>query len=243
MRSKIEEYCKNRFDQYLSTNGQIMRIVWEEGEDPPDYYVQIEDQRFAVEVTTIVESVSLGSRTLSDITATASLWRIVEEIEENAKSQGILRGIYTVHFRAHPDNIRKMRPIMVTSILEYVKQTQNMFTAPEAIIEHEDAYICAIEKIEGDADMIAPTGPNGAKWEGEIRSQACALLTECFEKKVYKLRNIIFPKILLLYDAYHFAEPRMYRECLTTIPNISFFHTVFMTNNNEVDNILYTQAI
>jgi hypothetical protein len=242
MHSKIEEFCKDQFNQYLTNELHFTGIVWEDGEDPPDYYVDIGGLKLAIEVTTIMESVCIEGRTLPSVTVTDSLWRIVEEAEKEAKNQGILHGVYTVHFRSHISNMRKKRPIIIRSILSYILQTQSVATAPEEVFELDDTYLCAVEKLEDGANMIAPTGPDDAKWEGEIREQVCELLQARINEKVYKLRNCTLPKALLLYDAYHLAEPEMYQVCLSKIAAATAFQTIFITNSNQFRYVLSTQT-
>jgi hypothetical protein len=54
-----EEFCRSRFDAYLQQRNVSERIEWQEGPEPPDYYLAVGDQRFAVEVTTISEKLML----------------------------------------------------------------------------------------------------------------------------------------------------------------------------------------
>ena len=63
MKSKSEELCKSCFDKYLREQLPDSNVVWEDVEqryEPPDFYLTIDNAKYAVEVTILILKADVG---------------------------------------------------------------------------------------------------------------------------------------------------------------------------------------
>lgn len=231
LKSGEEEFCHSQFNEFLHSFPSPSTIHWDEvpqHEEPPDYYVTLDGKKYAVEVTTLMETISVGRRDLPQIAIVQSLWSFVDEVEATAKRYGCLNGTYVVGFIEPIDNFGSVKDEIQERLLEYVERTQHVDAAPEKTVFGYGSQQCWIEKVHGLSDQILKGGPTNVKWEGEAAIEICNLLKERLNDKRYKLRNVLKPKILLLYDHYRFANQSMFKACVDGGVKVASFHTVFV---------------
>jgi hypothetical protein len=244
MKSATEEFCRSKFDEFLRRQSPSVSLKWHEvlqQDEPPDYYLELGEAKYAVEVTTLMESVSVGSTSIPQAAVVQSLWHFVDEVEQFARQGGYLKGTYVVGFLKPIDNFRVVREQIRDALLEYVKDTQDEDSAPEKAVFRRGAERCSIKKVHSLADKFHKAGPTDFKWEGEVASQICTLLDERLADKVDKLRTVVGPRILLLYDSYHFASLELYRQCVGRLPHVTFFHTVFIVQGENTGIVLHSE--
>jgi len=243
MKSRDEELCRSRFDEFIRAFLKYKSIVWEEvaqRNEPPDYYLHLDGTGFAVEVTILMEQLEVGKLWLPQVAVLSSLWRLVDEVEATAIEKKCLNGAYLVVFSRPIANFRQVREQLFTDLLKYVQTTQNVTAAPESTILKHGRQKCTIRKLHNNKNYIAKAGPSGGKWEGEAAREICLLLENRISDKYHKLRNISKPKILLLYDSYHFANSEMFADCLLAVKHLEFFHTVFIVSSSKPGWILHS---
>ncbi len=242
MKSFNEELCKSRFENFLKGSSTTGPLSWEDGGEPPDYYLTIDGIRYAVEVTIVMETLEVGTSTMSTKAVMASLGNFVDEVELIARKQSILHGTYVVLFSKPITNFRDVKDTIRNALLAYIESTQVLGKAPQQVIFKRGRQTCSIEKIHSQADRIHKPGPTNGKREGDAALEICELLKNKLDEKLYKLRNVQPPKIVLLYDAYLFADPSMYRDCTSVLSSLfDSFHTVFIVHGNNQDFTLYSQ--
>ena len=104
MKREDEEFCKSRFSEFLANVLKTKGIEWEDGprNEPPDYYLTINNTRFAVEVTQfqVTRDTILGTGRVLEKTYEAWCRQLVEEIEGIVISEGVLKGTYVISFDA-----------------------------------------------------------------------------------------------------------------------------------------------
>lgn len=96
-----EEISKTEFDHLLKDRFGEQVSAWVEvrqEHEPPNYYVNINDCKYAVEVTSIWERLKLGGRQIPSIGISQSLSRFTDEIKEEANSKGTLLGAYVITY-------------------------------------------------------------------------------------------------------------------------------------------------
>jgi hypothetical protein len=96
--------------------------IWQSGSEPPDFWVYMAGRRFAVEVTQVMESLEVGSITLTGRGAIAALRRAVQQIEALARDAGLLRGFYHIHVCPLPD-FRTALPELQARLFAYLSET------------------------------------------------------------------------------------------------------------------------
>jgi hypothetical protein len=197
MKRADEELCKIQFDAFLRKLFAPSEVSWIEvaqQDEPPDYYLLLDSTRFAVEVTTLLEKVLVGSGSpLPHAVITKILQDFVDEVEATAKAESCLHGDYLVAFPTPIDNFATVRDEIQEGLLGYICDTGNLEIAPlkiifERIISQQRPQQCAIQKVSNRLDRVTSGGPVWMKWEGDATIDLCSLLSESLKKKVNKLR-------------------------------------------------------
>lgn len=244
-----EKICKRSFDAYLATKLDPKDVSWLDGDKRPDYYLVIRGvEKYAVEATTVMEMVTVGSTEFEWASIIHSLWDLVLEVEKKASNEGALSGFYSVFFSSPITNFAKVRASIKEGLLNYVRRTQADDSAPLEIIFDQPGkkglrQECTIEKFKNSPSKIYLSGPmTGFKWEGEIQQEVRRLLQAVVTKKAHKLSQVEFPKILLLLNAYPFVDSACYKQCVPTLTSLADFHTVFIVEDENRGYVLYTSG-
>jgi hypothetical protein len=108
-----EAFAQEALTRYLHSQG-FSHLLWEEpDQDPPDFFLTVDGQRHAVEVTQVMDSVELGGRVISDRGVVSALRQTVATLEEAAKKRKVLRASITcmsVHFPISGEPYRRLNP-------------------------------------------------------------------------------------------------------------------------------------
>jgi len=199
----------------------------------PDFYLLLDGLSYAVEVTQLVVE--------AENAFSGWLQNFIKEVEQTAKREGCLRGAYLIVF---PRRIEKLRVSNVKSgLLEYIQSTYDLRSAPKRyILRLSNSQFCFIQKLQDKPDKIMWSGGYGNKWESEASVDVCNLLEQAITKKVSQLQRVRRPKILLLYDLYHWAPARAYYACKPKLSTLlSSFHTVFVVQSEGAGLILHSR--
>ncbi len=97
---------------------------WWDGEDPPDFYITVDGERFAVEVTNLLDDVVIGGATVSRLTYVAATENLVVQIDKEARKKRILRGSYQIWVNGPFDDFSKLRKLIVSESLKFIGSTQ-----------------------------------------------------------------------------------------------------------------------
>ena len=251
MKREDEEFCRARFDLFLRHFVAASDIVWaevEKSKEPPDYVLTLENSQYAVEVTDIMEKVSVGSKSPQSHAAISRFLqkKIASEVEAIAKTSGYLRGEYLVSFSTPIGNLSLVWNEIQKELLEYIRNTGSLDEAPMKIVferhlPEQRPQQCGIRKVSSKKDRIFSGGPVWAKWEGESEISLCNLLIESMKTKDDKLKEITLPKILLLLDEFVFADVETYDKCVSRSLPLHPFYTVFVVQDNKRGFVLYSE--
>ena len=229
---KQEEFCRDEFDRWLKGQYPKVSVSWKDGFEPPDFWLILNDQEYAVEITRLVDE--------RDRRVTASLWHIVDNAEVKAREANNFFGTYVVRFTGPIKTFKNWRNTLKDKIFEYVRQTVLLQTHSGENIVVNDQTLCHIQKLDPGGATIGCTGPNnGGGWEEDIRRDLRVLLKEAFSKKTKKLNKINHPKVLVLYDLYWFAKRNIFIECVQSADQINQFHTVYVVQDKNRSYVAY----
>jgi len=234
---KDEEFCKEQFDEFLRLKERL-DICWTEGAEPPDYYLNIGNKRFAVEVTNLMEEVNIGGQEMSHLGFRSTILRFIKRVEEEARQNGILNGAYVVNFKPH-DDFGKKKSKIKKEILDYIQETQN---SPDAIRKHllGQGRLSWYIKKDNNTKKYLTCGTFDAKWEGQAQTELCLLLEKVIKGKSRKLNRIKLPKILLILDRYVWLDEESWEQCYDKLSLTKKFHTVFRASKVNQNCILYS---
>lgn len=221
---KQEEFCRDEFHGWLKCHlGEIPD--WKPGDEPPDFWLTLNEVKYAVEVTRIV---CQDART-----DWASLRRMVKEASEEARTAGDLSGTYLVAFEGRVAQLRKVRRSIKERLLQYVRQTASVETQKGEAIEVEGTVLCTIRKLhnKGAALLAAGGVHNKGCLVSEAQTELGRLLQDSFTAKSKILGKTNCPTVLILYDLFGLKDKDMFIECVQQIPETKLFHTIYVVED------------
>ncbi len=243
MKSASEEHCRCKFDEFLrkvSSTPPSWRDVPLQ-EEPPDYYVTVGKVEYAVEVTILMGSVSIGSTSWPELGVRAALGSFVNQVERAADQAGCLHGFYIINLHLPIENFTLVKDQVQQALLAYMQETRGAPGASEKVVFQRGNQSCSILKEHNYFNGIGKRDLPAGRPEGEIAAEICALLEERLTTKRGKLYGISNPKILLLHDLYHWAQPEKFRDCLGKLdPLLENFYAVYVVQEETEGFLLYS---
>lgn len=226
MKRQHEEFTKSAFDTLLKRLFPPTAVLWEEvpqSKEPPDWYLQIGSDRYAVEATSI--HISTLSGQMSSVRISAALHQFINQIEATAIKEGILTGTYAVSLCPIPD-FPTVKEMLRQRLLDYIRDTQSVPSAPRADVWEVGYQSVSIQKLHSAEKSVAEVIFFDFKWECEIQQEISKYLTEMLEKKRAKLARVCEPVILLILDAYEQANTEQWLQAVLEIPSREAFHSI-----------------
>lgn len=228
MKRLHEEIAKSGFDALLRRLFPTTVILWEkvpQAQEPPDWYLQVDSDRYAVEATSIFEHISTLSGQMPSSSISAALHQFIDEIETVAVKEGILTGAYAVSLCPIPD-FPAVKEDLGQRLLDYIRNTRSVPIAPRANVWEVGRRSVCIQKLHGEKRYVAEIISFDEKWEGEAQQELSRYLTTALEAKKAKLTHIREPIILLVLDAYHYADTEQWLQAVLEIPSREAFHSI-----------------
>jgi hypothetical protein len=235
-----EEHARSSLDRWLNGRGHGPR-VWSDGDDPPDYFLSLGDQRYAVEVTQVQQEFALGAGTMSERDVTVGLTNAIRELERRALAKGILSGFYFVHLEPLPDLKAELAGIE-TRLVEYLTATRDLETAPRGYLrEGPWGRQWTIRKVaRKGAELSGSVGYHGIGiGEGEYMMKLRERLRAILARKREQLSGLAESKVLLLLDKFHYAEDEQWLR-LASETDMSSFHSVARSHREGACQVLYS---
>lgn len=224
-----EEFAKSQFDVYLQSKLTETSILWQDGDEPPDYYLHMDKIKYPVEVTRLVEQVETPRGQIPKTGIDASARDIAQQVQKEAIQRGILKGKYFISFPYAYRDFYDSRKKLIIQILDFIDQTQPDIRVDIADIKIEGESYCLIQKTNNLENSVAVGAfQPSSKFELEAFNEGCQLLEKVINNKAKLLSKLDQPKILLIIDQYNFVEPENYLRCISKISAVSEFHTIFL---------------
>ncbi len=233
-----EEKCKKAFDSFLKQYYKDEAIIWDDGTDPPDYFLKLDGVEYAVEITSILEKVKLGDRIISHKEIDHSVMEFVESIKEEAIKNGVLKGAYSVFYKPI-EKFGKNKHVIATRIWDYLLRTKCDYSSPKECIFGEGHNEWYIQKRHSDRDYLS-RNTWVTKWGVELVDELCDTLNETLERKTEKLSAISSPKILLILDRFAWIDAKNWFKYTEKLVNIDKFHTIYLVSDKGGNSVLYS---
>lgn len=220
-----EEFAKESFSRAFLRLGISDLAVWAKGKEPPDFFLTLGAELYAVEVTRIVGQVELGGRRESKRKSAAILQRFADDLQDTAREQGILRGAYVLWLEP-TDDFKEIAPKVRRAFLDYVSRTKDLPSAPRETVLKRHGLHWSITKFHDKKTYLLATRSEGTGGLlSEVVKDFPRLLGAALEAKTAKLASLSMPRILLLVDDYHYADKQLWHnEALA--PFHQTFHTI-----------------
>ncbi|MBW2741164.1 MAG: hypothetical protein JRE64_20505 [Deltaproteobacteria bacterium] len=212
--------------------------VHREPNDPPDFWINVDGQRYAAEVTSIVKEQAYH--------ATCTLLK--DMAKKRATDEGGLVGTYCLKVIRHPDLPRRNSTewsALVGKVLSFIQNTVSVESTGESFLLDDQQGHLSIQKKSADGATVGLIGAPEAKWEGEINNELQELMQEAVTTKRKKLEKKGVPgncprNFLVLYDAYGYGSAEDAKKALLCTDGYDWFHSVFWaTSFTDRDNMLY----
>ncbi len=218
--TEIEYMAKDVFDAHIrSLLPKKTTIVWEKGDQPPDHFLMVDEQKFAVEVTRILDKIKVGDELMESPMIDDQLSRFAKEISEEFKSSPTLNGFYVLSMQPLP-NFRTEKPELKKKINDFLISTRDKV---EANMDLPSGW--KIDKLNNENKGFGYIySPGYATWEIEAKNQLIIILGEAIQKKKRKLAKFSIPKILLFVDKFIYSTNKMWQTITPQIKDSSF-HT------------------
>lgn len=239
--NKIDEelVCVDSLRQVLHVCCGYKNIhIHREKHDPPDFTITIEGEPYPAEVTSIVSE--------QDLQYHSHCVEFANAIRDCASNQGVLFGTYTLKIwrvPRIPKPTSKQGRRLLNDAVNYIVATKKSMQHEKFILVKNKSGELSIRKLTHNGSTVGVIRvPSGIR-EGEIQNELVELIQQKINSKKQKLVNEgIKPReaILLLYDAFLFAEPTDVISALQKINEYDWFHSIFWAASfSDQENITY----
>ena len=222
MKRPYEEITKVEFDRLAKSTFPNASLVWDEVPqhlEPPDWYLTLNDIRYAVEATSVVDFLAITPESkLSALNVSTTLFAFIKDVEKSAKDQGILSCAYIVTLCPIP-NFSQNRENLSDKLLNYIRQTKSLQSADEYTLGYVRQQRVSIKKEHNNKDYVSAGLSMGVKWEGEAQEHLSQLVSTALSEKLHKLRAVSEPIILLLLDEYHYSFMADWTSVIVSCPD------------------------
>lgn len=224
---KIEEFvCADALAYWLKHHCGCQDVkIDKEEHDSPDFWITVNGEKFAAEVTSIV----------TDHTYHMRCRHLKDAIRRVACQGGDFSGTYVLSFWHRPE-IPKRHSSQWRDIRDratsFIQTTRADSSTKEYLLLQDDHGRLAIKKRSAHGADVGLVGVKEVKWEGEITDELSQIMRDRIKEKRRTLEKkgvpAICPKImLLLYDAYGYADPDAARKALSKVEGYDWFHSIF----------------
>lgn len=212
-----EEFCQTAYHRFLKEQG-FKKVEWDDGTEPPDYFVEVDGIPRAVEVTRVIGTTQVGSQPMSNQMLDDSLHKAFEMMKQRIQTTEPIAGTYLIHIQPTP-NMKETIPSIESEAREYMRDTRHCEIAPYKRLPGN----WRIRKVAGAPSLLAHAGMiSGFKWEIEANDELQQLLTVAVQKKVSKLSKLVGPIALLLFDEYRAADKNTWTKFLPQEAKLRF---------------------
>jgi hypothetical protein len=233
--------------QYLRRLPLMPEVSFRElprGDDPPDFWMEVGDCEFAVEVTAVT----------SDVGYSAHCGNFHSAVKEACRQQGGWQGAFAIEVFRRPGipkrNSKEWKKL-ITLACSTIEMLLRKPAGSECILISDTDGRLKISKLAEKSDFGFNLGlvcqPEG-RYEGEAERELVRLITERISTKKKridekKLMSVCPNVVLILFDAYGYCEPELARSALLKIPGFEWLHSVFWAASfSDVENANYSGA-
>lgn len=228
-----EDDTKNRIDEELVSVDSLKHVLsircgcrlvhlHREQNDPPDFTVIIDGEPFPTEVTSIVSQQQYH----------AQCDEFAKAIRAHADSLGVLSGRYAFAvsgFPGIPKPTSKSGRQLIDAAVAYIGATREQGAYPRVQLAEDESGRITIKKMMANGSIVGLVWTN-AMWEGESQDLLTLLIQQAVDSKRRKLARVGVGRrraLLLLYDAFGYAEPQDAFAAMRHVDGYDWFHSVF----------------
>jgi hypothetical protein len=197
MPSASEIKCRDAFDLALREHLPSATLEWNDGPDPPDFSLSIDSQSYAVEVTTIMRTLTMGRKPMSMPAVVQHLVGLVREAEIRVRDANLLRGTFVVHCPRPIERMGERREELIASIWSAVGVLWSRPEGSSEVFYRQRGRVYEVTKVRNEGAVLHLGGPTDSIWRGEATIELTSLIEERLAAKRAALRDIPTPWVLL----------------------------------------------
>ncbi|HKB36016.1 MAG TPA: hypothetical protein VKD72_06150, partial [Gemmataceae bacterium] len=177
--------------------------IFREEHDPPDFTVTIDGESLPAEVTSVVLRQEYH----------AHCEEFARVVGQRAGALGLLAGKYafTVTRMPHiPKPTSREGQRLLQDAVAYVAATKQQAESPEILLSTDPGGKITMAKVSASGSAVGLVWMAPMLWEGEVQDELASLLqrhVDAKRRKLEKVRVAPAKALLLLYDAYGYAQP------------------------------------
>jgi len=243
MKRRHEEISRESFERWISAHLPSEHVSWTEvsvPDEPPDWFLEIGPDRFAVEATSIVDVVQELGVEATSASVSAALHDLVTEVETVARDRGLLNGAYLVELAPLP-NFRKHRKWLRDALLDYVESTAKLSEADPKEFGKVGNSDISIRKLPSDRAYIGEMISFGVKSGHEASIQLGELLATAVSEKSKLLSHLKADVILLILDSFGYSHIADWTSALAALSIPSLFHTICRVEPGKAASVLFSK--
>jgi len=237
MADKVEKFCAEIFEKHLKEKMGFKNLNWtdlsKEKDDPPDFFLKIRDNKFAVEVTqTEVQHENSSGELIGYRTYINSLDTFIDGVEGEALDKNILNGSFCVIFNNPINNFNKVKRKLKEELLVFLKKDKQTDGEKETPIIINDEEICFIQKISQEGKCLGAVFCEEAEWvwSPEHIEKVSEILQDPITRKREKLKKEIIdiPIILIILNTYPLSGKGLLKKCVDNLRDLEYYHSIFV---------------
>lgn len=243
MKRKDEEIAKACFEQRLSIQIPNEKQTWTEVsqvDEPPDWFLEISGNNYAVEVTSVVDFVQNERMKKTSIDIGFGVKGFVNQVEEEARSKGILNGTYMVTLVPMKD-FENIRNELKDTFLRYIAETKDDHQSERKDLGNISGSTISIQKVNDGSNCVLWLNFLGTKDSSEAIKMLVESLGYALEQKARKLSHLTDPIILLLLDSFEYSFMSSWSEAFSQLSVSSSFHTICRCREGTPAAVLFTR--
>lgn len=205
------------------------------GSETPDYWLTMNGEEFAVEMTQLVESYSVPARKpITTVGFDESVERLKNYVRGLAIKLGILHGTYLLDFQPPFDSFKRCREKLVDLIIAFIKETQHHQQVRRTELSNTPIAIYGSKDNSRINEVVYTILPHAA-WEVDIVKKLQVLANEALIRKIEKLKRVQAKKILVLLNRYLMAGRDHFPVALDAAEPtlLAQFHEVYVIPSTE----------
>jgi hypothetical protein len=237
MPNRRETFCAKSFDRYLAHQLDGPLPCWTtvpQGQDPPDFFLTIQDEAYAVVVTStqVLRESSAGQTPVNEETFEATHHEIATALEDAARTRGY-EGSYVLSFDEPISSLelRDSRSALIAELLGAISRSQREPVSWSASVGPDNGTLCRLLKVEDGEIHVLEESSYGA-WIDSPRFMAFVseVLRHAVIRKRESLRRkqVSQPSILLLMNTYYLADLAICASCMEAVREKDAFHAIFV---------------
>lgn len=244
MASKVDEakaFAKLR--AFILSGFPSAQLRWQEGAEPPDFDLFIDDILYAVEITEMRKQFEVGKAQLPFRVIGRELDAFVKRAESALNASGGFDGDYAVIIPRPIPDLRKREAELIALIRGAIEALRDAPQNTKVPVFRIGSRQCWLLKRGRGGRRLTLHGPADSQWGEESRVEVLSLIDQHVENKAQKLRDITVPRLLVLDDKHLYSDVEHFLHVSNKTPACEAFHTIFVARGDRDDVVLTTRFL